>query len=131
VEPEVKRWKRAQHDSNNVQLEHRDIQMLNGAADTLKGEPKYLDGCKDTDESVCFVPVLDGVSLNTGEIDEAVLDKVVNLMGVDGKWRVIWRVKHEASHVGEERMCHGPITIPEFGECGHRVSGGEKLDLGE
>jgi hypothetical protein len=55
--------------------------VLGGASDALKGEPEYLDGRENTNESVCFVFVLNVVTVDIREIDEAVCYKVVNLMG--------------------------------------------------
>jgi hypothetical protein len=93
--------------------------VLDSTADALKAKPEYLDGYEDTNESVCFVLVLYGVAVDPGEIDEAVLYKVVNLVGADRKWWVVRRVKHEATHIGEKSVCHRPIVISKFAKLGH------------
>jgi len=63
--------------------------------------------------------------------DKSMLHKVANLMGVYGKAWIVRRIKHKATHVGEEGMGHGPIGISELMESGYRVSCGEILDLSE
>ena len=107
------------------------MELLNGASDALKSKPEYLDGRKDTNESVCFVLILYGVAVYARVIDKSMLHKVVNLMGVDGETWIVRRIKHKATHVGEEGMGHGPVGISEFMESDYRVSRREILDLRE
>jgi len=131
MEPEIECRNSAYHDSNHVELEHRDVELLNGASDALKSKPEYLDGCKDTNESVCFVLVFYGVAVYARVFDKSMLHKVANLMGVYGKAWIVRRIEHKAAHVGEEGMGHGPVGVSEFVESGYRVSCGEILNLSE